>query len=453
MPGSKAQPAAAEAGGVSKLTYFGGLRSRGEPTQMCIKYGGLNMEVELIDFDEWGKRKSDKIPFMPYITEADGSIVLETENIMKYLAEKGGKFVVDAKQEELCKIANGNPIMLADPHFNMPDPVGFGAPAYDVWFPTAVEQLKDYAVRLGDGPFFAGAKPGYAECFVWHNLDNCFALDKEKFAEAIGADPMAKLQGFYDKFAALDGIKEYLAGRPKVWGMPGSKAQPASVFNFDSGLSDCCTSNPEYYKVVAEIPNARLVEMTMPPGAEDAPHDHPPHSMFVIQGGKVAIKAPPDFAAADAHEAELPTGAPPIMPAGVHQVKNVGDTEIKIIFVEPLPTCTPCGDIADMVTPFSVAPECYSLLAENDDWITGLLTMEPGQMDKLHQHRDHLIYVLEGEEVTIYPDGNMEDGHAVPIKPNAAIPAPMSAGPIFGNHIMKNSGQTTVKMAFFEMKK
>ena len=47
----------------------------------------------------------------------------------------------------------------------------------------------------------------------------------------------------------------------------------------------------------------------------------------------------------------------------------------------------------------------------------------------------------------------MEDGHAVPIKPNAGIPAPMSAGPIFGNHIMKNSGKTTVKMAFFEMKK
>ena len=31
---------------------------------------------------------------------------------------------------------------------------------------------------------------------------------------------MAKLQVFYDKFAALDGVKEYLGARPTVWGMP-----------------------------------------------------------------------------------------------------------------------------------------------------------------------------------------------------------------------------------------
>jgi len=220
-------------------------------------------------------------------------------------------------------------------------------------------------------------------------------------------------------------------------------------FAFSSGLPDCCTSNPEYYKVVAEMPNARLIEMTMPPGAEDKPHEHPAHSMYVVQGGKVAISGPPD---AEAHEMDIPTGAPPIMPAGPHKVKNAGDTELKIIFVEALPQCKPCGDIADFVSPFSVAPECYSLLAEDDNWVTGLLTMEPGATDQLHHHRDHLIYVLEGEEVTIYPEGNLEDGHAVPIKPNAGIPAPMSAGAIFGNHIMKNTGTSSVKMVFFEMK-
>ena len=74
--------------------------------------------------------------------------------------------------------------------------------------------------------FFAGATPGYAECFVWHNLDNCFAIDKTAFAEYIGKEGMDKLMAFYDRFAALDGIKEYLARRPKVWGLPGSRAQP-----------------------------------------------------------------------------------------------------------------------------------------------------------------------------------------------------------------------------------
>ena len=66
---------------------------------------------------------------------------------------------------------------------------------------------------------------------VWHNLDNCFSIDKPAFTEAIGADAMAKLTAFYDTFAALDGIKEYLAKRPTFpggkWGLPGSRAQPA----------------------------------------------------------------------------------------------------------------------------------------------------------------------------------------------------------------------------------
>ena len=38
---------------------------------------------------------------------------------------------------------------------------------------------------------------------------------------------MAKLTAFYDRFAALDGVKEYLERRQKVWGLPGSRAQPA----------------------------------------------------------------------------------------------------------------------------------------------------------------------------------------------------------------------------------
>ena len=81
--------------------------------------------------------------------------------------------------------------------------------------------------KLGDQPFFAGETPGYGECFVWHNLDNLFDIDKKAFTEKIGEEGMAKLTAFYDRFAALDGVKEYLERRQKVWGLPGSRAQPA----------------------------------------------------------------------------------------------------------------------------------------------------------------------------------------------------------------------------------
>ena len=146
--------------------------------------------------------------------------------VSSHLAEVGGKFVIDEKTEKLCEIANSAPIQNADPCFNLPGGGGIDE-KYDEWFKATAEVLKEYVVQLGDGPFFAGETPGYGEAFVFHNLDNCFDIDKAAFTDAIGEDGMAKLTAFYDKFAALDGVKEYLARRQKVWGLPGSRAQPA----------------------------------------------------------------------------------------------------------------------------------------------------------------------------------------------------------------------------------
>jgi len=234
----------------------------------------------------------------------------------------------------------------------------------------------------------------------------------------------------------------------------GGTATGPGPFAFSSGLPDCCTSNPESYKVVAEIPNARLVEMKVAPGGSDAPHEHPAHSMYFLKPAKLEISDgnPP----ANPHVVEIPAGAAPIFPAGAHQVKNVGTEEANVLFVEAMPTCKPCGDVEGSVTPFSVSPTCYKILAENDDWITGELVIAPGESDVLHNHKDHLIYVVEGDEVTIYENGDTTDAskaHAVPIKPGAGIPAPIAAGPIFANHSLKNTGKGPVKMIFFEMKK
>ena len=227
VPPPKTDAPAATGKDAGQLTYFAGLKSRGEPTQICAAYGGVKMDVELISIDVWGERKGKIAPFLPYITNPDGTIMLETTVIMKHLATLGGKFVMDEKTEKLCEIANGSPMQNADPVFNLPN----GGPMegkYDEWFAECVVVMKDYVAQLGDGPFFAGEKPGYAEAFVWNNLDNCFAIDKKKFTELVGEEGIGKLTAFHGKFAALDGVKDYLAKRPKQWGMPGSLANPAS---------------------------------------------------------------------------------------------------------------------------------------------------------------------------------------------------------------------------------
>lgn len=161
--------------------------------------------------------------------------MLETSVIMKHIGTLGGKFVVDAAQDALLEIANGPPIQDADPTYNLPDGGGrtkAGQPEYDEWFSGTSEVLKVYVEKLGAGPFFAGEKPGYAEPLVWHSLDNCFSIDKPAFTDAIGAEAMGKLTAYYDAFAALDGIKEYLAKRPVFpggkFGLPGSRANPTA---------------------------------------------------------------------------------------------------------------------------------------------------------------------------------------------------------------------------------
>ena len=166
---------------------------------------------------------------MPFTTKSDGEIVIETVVIMKYLAELGGKFVVDDFQAELASIGNDCPkgLQMADHLWNLPEEMskGLGDLPLDDWVKTLGGPIfKDLAGKLGDKPFFAGEKPGYGECQIWHNLDVSLPLAKDKLTAEIGEEAMAKLVTWNERFAALDGIKEYLAARPKAFGMPGSPA-------------------------------------------------------------------------------------------------------------------------------------------------------------------------------------------------------------------------------------
>jgi quercetin dioxygenase-like cupin family protein len=205
---------------------------------------------------------------------------------------------------------------------------------------------------------------------------------------------------------------------------------------------NCYDASPNNYKVIAELPVGKLIEMTMKPGESDDPHDHPVHHMYVVKGGKLKITA-------DGHsgEKEIPDGAPIIMPAGPHQVSNVGDNDVKIIFLEPTGTVgeTPEGH----TTPMDTDPDCYKILVEDDDWFIGEMTLAAGAEDHPHSHRDHLVYVLTGDELTIWPGKEKDDEKKMvaPIKPGAALPVPN------GFHIVGNTGTTEAKLIFWEAKK
>uniref|UniRef100_A0A7S4HZD7 Glutathione S-transferase C-terminal domain-containing protein n=1 Tax=Prymnesium polylepis TaxID=72548 RepID=A0A7S4HZD7_9EUKA len=173
--------------------------------------------------------KSAAMPTLPALKQPGGKIMCETEDIMKHFATLGGKLLVDAKQAELARIGNTPPLQMCDPLWNLPPPMHeqFGIMAFDKWVEAVTPIFKDLASKLGDGPYFGGATPGYGECYTWHNVDVSFKLAKAELTKAVGEADVQKLEAWYKKFAELPGVKEYLAERPKQWGMPGSKAHPA----------------------------------------------------------------------------------------------------------------------------------------------------------------------------------------------------------------------------------
>jgi len=211
---------------------------------------------------------------------------------------------------------------------------------------------------------------------------------------------------------------------------------------------DCCAENSDNYKVVAELPGgSRLIEMTLPTGAGDKAHDHPVHYLYVVNGGKLKLSPPPG-ATEGAVEIEMPDGAGKVIPAGPHQVTNVGDKDVKILFAEPSLDCKAGAVEGDFVSPLKVCPECYKTVAEDDNWFIGEMEMDVGFEDPPHSHLDHLVYVLEGDGITIFPGKEKGDEKMeLPIKPGMAIPVPA------GHHIVKNTGTIKCKLVFFELKK
>jgi glutathione S-transferase len=225
---------AAKAPGALTMTYFAGLRSRGEVVQMCAAHGEVKHEMKFLTFEEWMPFKGEQekmepkgMTTLPFVTKPDGKNMGETCDVLKYLAELGGKFVVDEATHKLAERANSNEFMICDPVLNLPEEMRPGKVTKEDAIKAYTDQLKTLATELGDKNFFAGEKPGYGECFVFHNIDNCLTLADKELTEAIGEESMKPLKAFHKRFSELSGIKEYLAGRPKAFGFPGTLGNPA----------------------------------------------------------------------------------------------------------------------------------------------------------------------------------------------------------------------------------
>merc|ERR1712070_425083 len=103
------------------------------------------------------------------------------------------------------------------------------------------------------------------------------------------------------------------------------------------GHYSCLKAEPGHYKCVAEDEDWMVVTMDMQPGAEDTPHSHREHVVYVLSEGQLSIwagkeKTNPDKP--DLGPVPVKPGAVLPVPTGFHIVKNSGCVPVSAMFFE-----------------------------------------------------------------------------------------------------------------------
>ena len=93
---------------------------------------------------------------------------------------------------------------------------------------------------------------------------------------------------------------------------------------------DAAKVAPHVYKVVFENERARVLEVTMEPGARAEIHSHPDYFVYFLAPGKVKFTN----ASGETQEVEWPAGTSMWREAEEHATENIGGP-VRAIFFEP----------------------------------------------------------------------------------------------------------------------
>ena len=146
------------------------------------------------------------------------------------------------------------------------------------------------------------------------------------------------------------------------------------------------------------------------------------------------------------------------MPGGAHEGENIGDTYIKIYFLEDyFQHASENEDKIDGIwgfTPdehipcYEKDPDTYKVLCQDSEWMVVKMKMSPGEEDKPHSHREHVVIILEGGQLSIWGGKEKTDPENPDMKadvvPGLVLPVPT------GWHIVANTGDTEIHAIFFE---
>lgn len=93
--------------------------------------------------------------------------------------------------------------------------------------------------------------------------------------------------------------------------------------------------SPQYYKVLLENDQVRVLEYHLKPGEKEAMHSHPAGVVYSIDGGRMKTTSPNG----ETHEGERKAGEVVWRDPVTHAAENIGSTEIHVLAVELKKQC------------------------------------------------------------------------------------------------------------------
>src|ERR1700730_6271040 len=103
-----------------------------------------------------------------------------------------------------------------------------------------------------------------------------------------------------------------------------------AVLCISAQAQDPVKSSPQYYKVLLENDQVRLLESRLKPGEKEAMHSHPTGVVYVLSGAKLKFSYPDGRT----EEKAAATGEAIWRDPTTHAVENVGDTEAHAIAID-----------------------------------------------------------------------------------------------------------------------
>lgn len=89
-------------------------------------------------------------------------------------------------------------------------------------------------------------------------------------------------------------------------------------------------NNPSTLTVKLENDSVRVMEATIPPGAKEKQHTHPPYAMYILNGGSVRMH----FADGTTRDVTFNTGEARFSEKVTHWAENIGTTTVRVLLVE-----------------------------------------------------------------------------------------------------------------------